>query len=28
MKWGADYIEDRYDTPCEALDFFYDRNWY
>ena len=28
IKWGADYIEDRYDTPCEALDFFYDRNWY
>jgi len=28
MKWGASYIEDRYDTPCEALDFFYDRNWY
>ena len=28
IKWGADYIEDRYDTPCDALDFFYDRNWY
>lgn len=28
IKWGAEYIEDRYDTPCEALDFFYDRNWY
>jgi len=28
IKWGADYIEKRYGTPCEALDFFYDRNWY
>ena len=28
IRWGADYIEDRYDTPCDALDFFYDRNWY
>lgn len=28
IKWGADYIEDRYNTPCEALDFFYARNWY
>jgi hypothetical protein len=28
IKWGADYIEKRYDTPCDALDFFYDRNWY
>jgi hypothetical protein len=28
IKWGADYIEDRYSTPCGALDFFYDRNWY
>ena len=28
IKWGADYIEKRYDTPCAALDFFYDRNWY
>ncbi len=28
IKWGASYIEDRYGTPCEALDFFYDRNWY
>jgi len=28
IKWGASYIEDRYDTPCEALDFFYARNWY
>ncbi len=28
IKWGANYIEDRYNTPCEALDFFYARNWY
>ena len=28
IKWGANYIEKRYDTPCEALDFFYARNWY
>jgi hypothetical protein len=28
IKWGANYIEDRYGTPCEALDFFYARNWY
>lgn len=28
IKWGAQYIEKRYSTPCEALDFFYDRNWY
>lgn len=28
IKWGANYIEKRYDTPCGALDFFYDRNWY
>lgn len=28
IKWGANYIEKRYNTPCEALDFFYARNWY
>ena len=28
IKWGANYIEDRYDTPCGALDFFHVRNWY
>ena len=28
IKWGANYIEKRYDTPCGALNFFYDRNWY
>lgn len=28
IKWGAQYIEKRYGTPCEALDFFYDKNWY
>jgi resuscitation-promoting factor RpfB len=28
IKWGTQYIEKRYGTPCEALDFFYDKNWY
>jgi hypothetical protein len=28
MKWGANYIQDRYDTPCGALDYFYAHNWY
>jgi hypothetical protein len=28
IKWGVNYIEKRYDTPCGALDFFYARNWY
>jgi hypothetical protein len=28
IKWGANYIQDRYDTPCGALDYFYVRNWY
>jgi len=28
IKWGANYIVDRYNTPCGALDFFYARNWY
>lgn len=28
IKWGAQYIEKRYGTPCEALDFFYNKNWY
>lgn len=28
IRWGANYIVERYDTPCGALDFFYARNWY
>lgn len=28
IKWGADYIAERYGTPCQALDFFYNKNWY
>ncbi|MFM1778526.1 MAG: hypothetical protein RL741_1144 [Actinomycetota bacterium] len=28
IKWGADYIEERYGTPCQALNFFYNKNWY
>jgi len=28
IKWGANYIQDRYDTPCGALDFFHVHNWY
>ena len=28
IKWGAQYIEKRYDTPCKALDHSYSRGWY
>jgi hypothetical protein len=28
IKWGAQYIEKRYDTPCKALDHSYARGWY
>lgn len=28
IRWGANYIVDRYDTPCGALDFFHAHNWY
>ncbi|MSY53232.1 MAG: transglycosylase SLT domain-containing protein, partial [Actinobacteria bacterium] len=28
IQWGANYIDKRYGTPCEALDFSYAHNWY
>ncbi|ASR77524.1 endolysin [Streptomyces phage Paradiddles] len=28
VKWGVDYIEDRYGTPCNAWSFFQRNNWY
>lgn len=28
IKWGMDYIDGRYGTPCDALQFHYANNWY
>jgi hypothetical protein len=28
IQWGANYIDKRYGSPCEALAFSYDHNWY
>jgi hypothetical protein len=28
IQWGANYIDKRYSTPCEALDYFHANNWY
>ncbi len=28
IKWGLDYIKDRYSTPCGAWSFFLSHNWY
>ncbi|QBP30837.1 transglycosylase [Streptomyces phage EGole] len=28
VKWGVDYIEDRYGSPCNAWAHFRDNNWY
>ncbi len=28
IKWGANYIEKRYDTPCKAWKHSEDHNWY
>ncbi len=28
IKWGASYIEGRYNTPCQALDHSYAHGWY
>ncbi|QNN98287.1 hypothetical protein SEA_LILMARTIN_37 [Streptomyces phage LilMartin] len=28
VKWGVDYIEDRYGSPCNALAFWYDEGYY
>jgi hypothetical protein len=28
VKWGIDYIEERYGTPCNAWQHWLDNNWY
>jgi hypothetical protein len=28
INWGLDYIDGRYGTPCDALQFHYANNWY
>ena len=28
INWGLDYIEERYGSPCAALNFHYANNWY
>lgn len=28
IKWGLDYISDRYDTPCGAWSYWQVKNWY
>jgi colicin import membrane protein len=28
IDWGMDYIDGRYGTPCDALQFHYANNWY
>lgn len=28
INWGLDYVEDRYGSPCGALNFHYAHNWY
>ena len=28
IKWGLNYIENRYNTPCGAWSFFQSHNWY
>jgi hypothetical protein len=28
IKWGLDYIKNRYGTPCGAWSFWLDHNWY
>jgi len=28
IKWGLDYIKNRYDTPCGAWSFWLAHNWY
>ncbi|HLR94020.1 MAG TPA: hypothetical protein VK053_05820 [Jiangellaceae bacterium] len=28
ISWGLGYIEDRYDSPCSALGFWEENNWY
>ncbi|MCU1542018.1 MAG: hypothetical protein JWM01_2965, partial [Arthrobacter sp.] len=28
INWGLTYIEQRYGSPCGALNFHYAHNWY
>lgn len=28
IKWGLSYISSRYGTPCSAMGFWYNHNWY
>jgi hypothetical protein len=28
IKWGMNYIKERYETPCNALRFHDNKNWY
>ena len=28
INWGLEYIQDRYGSPCDALNFHYANNWY
>lgn len=28
INWGLNYIQERYQSPCGALNFHYDNNWY
>ncbi len=28
VKWGVNYIEDRYGTPCNAWEHFNEKGWY
>nr|WP_234045404.1 transglycosylase SLT domain-containing protein [Streptomyces adelaidensis] len=28
IKWGVDYMKDRYGSPCGAWDFWQANNWY
>ena len=28
VQWGLGYVKHRYETPCEALQFFRTNNWY
>jgi hypothetical protein len=28
IKWGLNYIQERYQSPCGALNFHLSNNWY
>ena len=28
INWGLKYVQDRYGSPCGALNFHYANNWY